>query len=977
MTTAKIEPGRNLNAMTTSARTDLAAELRSAVRGEVRFDSYSRALYSQDASIYSMEPAGVVLPKSVEDVQAVIEICNRNGVKVLSRGGGTGLSGQTVQEGAVVIDYTKYMHDVIEVNPEERWVRAQTGITLTELNRQIRSHGLMFTPDPSTASRATVGGAMGNNSCGAHSIIYGKTVDHVLAQDVVLSDGSLASFESVSGAGLEAKLRTGGLEGEIYRAVRDVAARAAPLVEERFPKVLRRVGGYNLDRVNDPDAVNLAQLMVGSEGTLAAVTSARLNLVPIPEYPGLAILHSAGLDEAMEATVATLEHDPSAVEHIGAIIITQARRHISFSRDLEFLQGDPTDILVVEFNGESEAEIAGKLDRLEQDMARKELGFAITRLQSPADQAKVWSMRENGLGLMNNIEGSAKPLPFVEDTAVDPARLPEYVRRFQQIIRNSGTEAGYYGHASVGCMHIRPLIDIKTREGMDRLYKIADEVTDLVKEFGGSMTGEHGDGIVRGFWSEKMFGPELVENFREVKRAFDPNGIMNPGKVFDTPHLLENLRFGDEYDTHEIETRLDFSREGGFAGAIEMCNGVGACRKLNMGAMCPSYMATREEEHTTRGRANVLRAAISGKFPIDQLTSRRTFEVLDLCLECKSCKAECPSNVDMAKIKYEFLYQYYKTHRVPLRSKLIANIHKISAQTAPIAAVANAVNGSAPVRWLLDKVVGLSSDRPAPKVVRKTFQKWFFGRPARTGKAPRGQIVLFHDTFMNFNYPTIGIAATDLLEALGYEVIVLKDRKCCGRPMISKGFLDMAGANARHNVDLLYEYVQRGVKIAGCESSCVMTIKDEYPDLLGGEEKARAVADNTVMLEEVIAECLGDDGPQLEFTDLPKKVQFLGHCHQRALTGLSSSLTALNLPPNYEVTDIPAGCCGMAGSFGYEKEHVEVSMAAGEERFFPHVRNNPDAEVCVTGISCREQTRFGTGRTARHLVEVLADALKK
>jgi FAD/FMN-containing dehydrogenase/NAD-dependent dihydropyrimidine dehydrogenase PreA subunit len=527
---------------------------------------------------------------------------------------------------------------------------------------------------------------MGNNSCGAHSIIYGKTVDHVLGQDVVLSDGSIANFENVAGSALEAKLRIDGLEGDIYRTVREVAASAAPLVEANFPKVLRRVGGYNLDLVNDPGGVNLAQLMVGSEGTLAAVTAARLNLVKIPKHAGLAVLHFASLDESMEATVATLAHNPSAVEHIGAIIITQARRQIQVSRNLGFLQGEPTDILVVEFNGESQADIADKLDKLEQDMNRKELGFAMTRLNTPAEMAQVWSMRENGLGLMNNIEGTAKPLPFVEDTAVAPEKLPEYVRRFQQIIRNSGTEAGYYGHASVGCMHIRPLIDIKTREGMDRLYKISDEVSDLLKEFGGSMTGEHGDGIVRGFWTEKMFGSELVENFREVKRAFDPNTIMNPGKIFDTPHLLDNLRFGDEYKTNDIETRLDFSREGGFAAAVEMCNGVGACRKLNMGAMCPSYMATREETHTTRGRANVLRAALSGKFPVDQLTSKATLDVLDLCLECKSCKAECPSNVDMAKIKYEFLHQYYKTNKVPRRSKMVADIHKTNAKMAPIKA---------------------------------------------------------------------------------------------------------------------------------------------------------------------------------------------------------------------------------------------------------------------------------------------------
>ncbi|MFW6195201.1 MAG: FAD-binding and (Fe-S)-binding domain-containing protein, partial [Chloroflexota bacterium] len=961
--------------MTTTAATDLENELRSVIQGEVRFDAYSRALYSQDASIYQMEPAGVVLPRSQEDVQAVMELCHRHGVKVLSRGGGTGLSGQTVSEGAVVIDYTKYMHNLLEVNREERWARTQPGITLTELNRQLRPHGLMFTPDPSTANRATVGGALGNNSCGAHSIVYGKTVDHVRAMDVVLSDGTRTEFQELTGQALDAKKRLPGLEGEIYREVARLGPESQPLVEKYFPKILRRVGGYNLDRVPTPDGLDLTQLMVGSEGTLGAVTAARLNLVPIPQHVGLAVLHFGSLDESMEATVATLEHGPSAVEHIGAIIIQQARRQLSFSRNIDFLQGDPTDILVVEFAADSMEEIEHKLERLEQDMRRRELGFAVTRLTNPAEQSKVWSMRSAGLGLMNNVEGSAKPLPFVEDTAVDPAKLPEYVRRFDQIVRANGTEAGYYGHASVGCLHVRPLIDIKTREGMERLYKIADEISDLVKEFGGSMTGEHGDGIVRGFWSEKMFGPELVGKFREVKRAFDPQGIMNPGKVFDTPHLLDNLRYGDEYRAQPVNTRMDFAKEGGFAGAIEMCNGVGACRKLNSGAMCPSYMATREEEHTTRGRANALRAAMSGSIPMEQLTSKRMFDVLDLCLECKSCKAECPSNVDMAKIKYEFLYQYYQQHSVPLRSRMVANIHRLNALAAPMAPLANAVNRSAPVRWMLDKVVGFDYQRPMPPVTRSTFEKWFFRRGASSASAPRGQVVLFHDTFMNFNYPSIGIAATDLLEAFGYEVVVLKDRKCCGRPMVSKGLLDKAGKNARHNVDLLQEYVERGLKVAGCESSCVMAIRDEYPDLLGGDEKARAVADNTVMVEDLIAEAMEDGGPQAEFTDLAKKVAFLGHCHQRALTGTANSVRALSLPPNYEVTEIPAGCCGMAGSFGYEKEHVAVSQGAAEDRFLPFVRSaSPDTEVTVTGVSCREQTGFGSNRRARHLVEVLADA---
>ncbi|MBI2965743.1 MAG: FAD-binding protein [Chloroflexi bacterium] len=957
-------------------RAELQRALERAVSGEVRFDPYSRALYSTDASIYRIEPIGVVLPRNADDVQAVIEVCHRDGVWVLPRGGGTSLSGQTVNH-AIVLDFSKYMHDVLEIKPDEGWVRTQPGITLDELNRQVRPHELFFTPDPSTSSRANVGGAIGNNSCGANSIRYGRTVDHVLEQDVVLSDGSRALFKKVTGRETEAKLSAAGLEGSIYRSVRQIAQDSRDEADRRFPKILRRNGGYNIDRVLRGDAMDLTQIMVGSEGTLAAVTSPKLHLERIPKTKGLAVVHFNGIIEAMEATVATLEEKPTAVEHIGSMIIKEARRSLGFARNLGFLQGEPQDILVVEFSGETEAEVVAALDRLENRLRRQRLGYATTRLLSPAGQRQVWNMRQAGLGLMMNVPGPAKPLPFVEDTAVAPEKLPEYVRRFDEIMKKHGNEAGYYGHASVGCLHIRPVIDIKTRDGMEKLQAIAGDVADLVLEFGGAMTAEHGDGIVRGYWTEKMFGPKLTQAFRDVKAAFDPAGIMNPGKVFDTPHLLSNLRYDDRYRTQPLQTRLSFRKEGGFAGAVEMCNGVGACRKFNAGAMCPSFMATREEEHSTRGRANALRAALSGALPLDELHSTRMFQVLDLCLECKSCKSECPSGVDMAKIKYEFLDGYYRSHRLPLRSRMVAGIHRLNALTSPIAPVANLVNRSVPVRMLLDAFVGFDYHRPMPPVVRRTFQRWWDGH-VPTARGSRGEVVLFHDTFMNFNYPSIGIAATRLLEALGYDVVVLRDRRCCGRPMVSKGLLDKAAANARHNVDLLYPYVERGVPVVGCESSCVMAIKDEYADLLD-DDRSRAVAAGTTMIEELIAKTAGDGGGQIEFkNDLKRDVAFLGHCHQRALTGTVASLKALRLPPGYRVSEINAGCCGMAGSFGYEKEHVGVSLGVGEDRFFPFVRAaSPETQIAVTGVSCREQTQFGTGRKARHLVEVLADALKE
>ena len=952
---------------------ELEHDLKRAVAGEVRFDSYSREMYATDGSIYRIVPLGVVLPRDADDVSAAIATAARHGAPVLPRGGGTGLAGQTVNQ-AVVIDFSKYMHDVLELNVEEKWVRAQPGISIGEMNRRLAPTGLHFTPDPSTANRANIGGAIGNNSCGAHSIVYGKTVDHVLDLDVALSDGTRALFNRVEPAGLESRMAGDGLEAAIYRGVQEIAEVARNEVARRFPKIMRRVGGYNLDLVQDTADYNLARIVVGSEGTLAAVTSARLNLVPVPSNKGLAVLHFSSIDEAMEATVATLEESPDAVEHIGDMIIRQARQSLGFARNIGFLQGEPSDILVVEFSGESEDETRDKLQKLRDRMRRNGLSFAITELVDPAAQRQVWNMREAGLGLLMNVPGDAKPLPFVEDTAVSPEKLPEYVRRFDEIVRRHGTEAGYYGHASVGCLHIRPVVNLKRRDGVEKMYSIASEVSDLVLEFGGAMSAEHGDGLVRSEWNEKMFGPELYKAFREVKAAFDPDGIMNPGKIVDAPPMTQNLRYGETYRTSPIETRFDWSGDLGFAGAVEKCNGVGACRKINSGAMCPSYMATREEEHSTRGRANALRAALSGALPSDQIDSDRMFDVLDLCLECKSCKSECPSNVDMAKIKYEFLNTYYKRHRRPIRSRMVGDIHRLNTILQPLAPVANALSGSGPSRWLGDALLGMDRRRRFPKLSRRTFESWFRSRrPDTTGS--RGVAVLFHDTFTNFNHPRAGVAATRLLESLGFEVKIT-DRKCCGRPMISKGMIDKAAANARHNIDVLYPFVESGARIVGWEASCLFALKDEYPDLFPDDPRARAVADAAAMIETILMETAGDGGQQIEWSDRKARVAAQVHCHERALVGTGDAEAALNLPSGYSAEIIDAGCCGMAGSFGFEKEHYDMSMQIGEDRLFPFVRSAPSGvEIAVTGVSCHQQIADGTGRDARYLVEVLADAL--
>ena len=976
---------------------ELAGELRKRVTGEVRFDPYSRALYSTDASIYQMEPVGVVIPRNAEDVLAVMEVAGRNKVPVLPRCGGTSLAGQAVNH-AIVMDFSKYMRDVLEVNPEERWARVQPGIVLDHLNAELATHGLQYAPDPTTSNRACVGGGVGNNTCGSHSVIYGKTLDHVLEVQTVLSDGSQARFRQLGGEELESRLSGTGLESEIYRRVRDIAHENREEIVARYPNIMRRVSGYNLDDFMGDGPVNMARMVVGSEGTLCVVTEAKVNLVPVPARKGLAVLHFRDIVEACEATWELLAHNPAAVELIGRMILDRCRTSLGFARLLSFVEGEPDALLVVEVNGDSDGEVRSKLDALKADVERKGLGYACVNLVEPGDQANVWALRSAGLGLLMSTKGDSKPLPYVEDTAVDPRSLGEYVRRFDEIVKAHGTTAGYYGHASVGCLHIRPLVDVKNSDGVDRMESIASDISDLVLEYGGSLSGEHGDGIVRGVWNEKMFGPQIYQAFRDVKRAWDPDGIMNPGKIIDCPPMTENLRFGPGYSAETLDTKLDFSEDLGFGNLVEMCNGMGACRKTT-GTMCPSYMVTKEEEHSTRGRANLLRAVLSGALPPRELTGKRLYDAMDLCLECKGCKAECQTGVDMAKLKYEFLDRYHRARGLPLRARIFANINTLSRIGSRIAPLSNWAASNPLGKRLLHAFLGIHSKRSLPTLARTTFPEWFASREALTpGPSPSGRgvaegrgegkpVLLFNDTFMNYNYPQVGRAAVEVLERAGFAVELASPTGgsgtgavCCGRPMISKGLLDKARANARRNVEVLYPYVRRGVPIIGCEPSCLLTLRDEYPDLLPeGEERdrAREVAANSYLMEEFLAMLQDQGALNLEFADVSdKKLLFHGHCHQKALVGTGPSMAALKLA-GYQVEEVNSGCCGMAGSFGFEAEHYDISMEIGRLRLFPAVEaKGAEWDLAVTGVSCRQQVEHGTGRQARHVVEHLRDALR-
>ncbi len=976
------------NRIRASERRELEQELRQRVSGEVRFDPFSRVLYSTDASIYQMEPVGVVIPRSAADVQAVVEVARANGVPVLPRAGGTSLAGQTVNH-AIVMDFSKCLNQVVEVNREESWARVQPGIVLDQLNRELLPYGLMYAPDPTTSSRACVGGGIGNNTCGAHSVIYGKSLDHIMELDVILSDASSTHFRPLDSAELEARLSGAGLEAEIYRGVRRLAQDNDAAIRDRYPNIMRRVSGYNLDEfLTEPigpyagsansHGFNLTRMVVGSEGTLCVATEAKVNLVPRPRMTSLSVAHFHDIFQASEAVKEILNHGPSSIEIMDKNVLDRSRQSLGLGNAMSIIAPDPRTgenpgaILAIEFYGESEDELTAKMEALKQDLERRRLGYACLSLLDRAAQANVWNVRKNGLGLLMSMHGDAKPLPFVEDTAVDPETMGEFVRRFDEIVRYHGTEAAYYGHASVGCLHIRPVVSLKNQEGVNLMYAIADEISDLTREFGGSLSGEHGDGIVRGVWTEKMFGPELYQIFRELKSTWDPGGIMNPGKIIDCPPMTENLRYGPNYSAQALPARLDFSLDTDFAGAVEMCNGMGACRKLD-GTMCPSFMATREEEHSTRGRANLLRAAMSGKLPEGAMTSQRLYDALDLCLECKGCRAECESGVDMAKLKYEFLDNYYKTNGLPRRNKVFGDIARLSKWGSRFAPFSNLAAASPLGKLLSGSLLGIHPNRKAPKFVRQTFPQWFRSR-REPRPAAAGTVVLLNDTYMNYNYPEIGQAAVALLEAAGYKV-ELADAACCGRPMISKGMMDMAKSNASRNVSLLHAYAGNGVPIIGCEPSCLLTLRDEYPQLVPGPQ-ARAVAGQAFLIDEFLAKLKAEGSLNIEFKDTAKQILFHAHCHQRSLAGTASSLNALRLAPAYRVELTNAGCCGMAGSFGYEKEHYDLSMTIGSQYLFPQVNaKGEDWEVAVMGVSCRQQIEHGTGRRARHLAEVLAEAL--
>src|SRR2546426_1022914 len=804
-----------------------------------------------------------------------------------ARGGGTSLTGQTVNR-ALVLDFSQHMNTVLEVNTEELWARVQPGLVQDELNHHVRPAGLLFGPDTSTSNRATLGGMIGNNSGGSHSIAYGLTVEHVLELDALLADGTRVRFGTVTPAEFEAKARLDGAEGRIYRELAAIRAEYAEEIRRRYPKHWRRVAGYNLNELvkTGDGPLNVARVLVGSEGTLLTVLEAKVRLVRRPKTTALDVIHYASIQDALESSQSILETGPYAVELTDKLILDLARDNIEQRARMAFVQGDPGAILIVEYAGETDAEVRSNVEALEARRARERFGYAAHVAHDPAEQQSIWKLRKAGLGLLLGMKGDKKPIAFVEDTCVDPRHLKDFVPRFADVFAKHDTRGAYYGHCSVGCLHIRPVIDLKTPRGLEQVKAIADEITDLVLEFGGTISSEHGDGRARSPFLERMYGPTLMQAFRRLKQAFDPENRMNPGNIVDSPGIIENLRYGVSYKTWEPKTLLDFSGQGGFAAAVEMCNGVGVCRKKLDGTMCPSYMATKDEEHSTRGRANALRAVLSGRLPASEFTGKRLYEVMDLCLECKGCKAECPANVDMAKLKYEFLYHYYQANGLPLRNRLFGRVARWSALGARTPRLSNAINALTPVRWLLDKTVGIDRRRPLPALALETFEDWFRRRtPPAT--APRG----------------------------------------------------------------------------------------EWVDLVRTDD-ARVVGEQSLLLEQFLLR-ERERGLTLPFPARGRKALLHGHCHQKAMVGTAPTVAALTWA-GYDVSEVDSGCCGMAGSFGFEREHYDISVALGNRRLAPAVKAVPaDTTVVAPGISCRQQIEHLAGRRAKHPAEAVWEALAR
>lgn len=970
--------------------TDPFFALKQSLDGDVFTDQVQKVIYATDASSYREIPQAVTRPRNREDIRRIIDFARETGTSVIPRAGGTSLAGQVVGPG-IIADISKYLNKTGELNIEERWIEVEPGVVLAELNQYLAKHGLQFAPETSTANRCCIGGMLGNNSCGLHSLIYGSTREHILEVEGILSDGSDITFKALTTEEFEAKCSGNPelLETKIYRNIQETLADAfnQQQIRNEFPdpKVTRRNNGYALDVLLDTDpftnngkSFNFCKLLAGSEGTLVFVTKIKLNLVPLPpRFQGLVCAHFSTLENAFYGNIAALKHKPDAIELTDDIILNCTLENIDQRKNRFFIEGNPKAILTIEFSADSEEEIQEKARKLEEDLRREGYGYHFPLFTDKESIKKIWELRKAGLGLLSNIPGDKRNVTVIEDTAVAPDYLPDYIREFDRIIARYGLTCVYYGHIATGELHLRPLLNLKDPEDVKIYHELARKVAELVKKFRGSLSGEHGDGRLRGEFIPLMLGQHNYELIRKLKYTWDPQNILNPGKIVDTPPITKDLRLLMGQPLFKASTLFDYAPHGDLLRSVEMCNGSGDCRKSNLigGSMCPSYMATRDEDKSTRARANVLREYLTRPKKANVFDSKEVLQVLDLCLSCKACKSECPSNIDMAKFKAEFLQQYYDQHGFPIRSLLIAYLPRINKLGMVFRPIANLLTGSV----LFKKAIGFAPERKIPELSKLSLRKWY-RKPIQLEKNKIGKVYLFADEFTNYNESHIGIKAILLLNKLGYEVIIPKHQES-GRTFLSKGLLRKARQIATFNVSQLSGIITEETPLIGIEPSSILTFRDEYPELVEKplQEKARSLAKNALMLEEFLVREMDRGHIRSEqFTHETKTIKLHGHCQQKAVASTLPTRKILGLPANYTVQEIKSGCCGMAGSFGYEKEHYQLSMQIGELDLFPAVRKATSEEIITApGTSCRHHMEEGTGRKAVHPVEVLWDAVLK
>ncbi len=964
-------------------------KLSTQLQGELYDDTTMRTLYATDASAYREMPLAVAIPKTKDDIEVLIQFAKENKTNLIPRTAGTSLAGQVVGNG-IIVDVSKHFTKIIELNENASWVRVQPGVIRDELNLFLRPYGLYFGPETSTANRAMIGGMVGNNSCGSNSVIYRSTREHLLEVTAFLSDGTEVVFKALSLDDFHTKCELTTLEGAIYKSMRSMLSNYDNQVEIRkeFPKksVERRNTGYAIDVLVDMapftaggDDFNFCSLIAGSEGTLAFITEIKLHLNPLPEKEiGLLCVHFNSIDEALRANLIGLKYNPSASELIDHYILECTKENIEQSKNRFFVQGDPGAILVIEFTKATRAEITDLTNQVEADMRAVNLGYHFPVLFG-ADTKKIWTLRKAGLGLLGNLPGDEKAVPVIEDTAVDVADLPNYIRDFNEILVKHNLHAVHYAHAGSGEIHLRPIINLKTVEGNELFRTIAQEVATLVKKYQGSLSGEHGDGRLRGEFIKQMIGEKNYALLKTVKYTWDADNIFNPNKIVDTPPMNSMLRYTPGQFTPEFKSIFRFHQQDILQHA-EQCNGSGDCRKTHLsgGTMCPSFMASKNEKDTTRARANILREFLTSSDKLNRFDHKEIYEVMDLCLSCKACKSECPSNVDVAKLKAEFLQQYYDANGVPFRSKLIANFTTAAKLASLFPSLYNFVISNAITGSMIKILSGFAIKRSLPKISEVSLEKWFQKNYTSSNTKGNKKVYLFCDEFTNYNDAAIGMKGVLLLEKLGYEVLLPKQVES-GRAWLSKGLLRKAKQIANQNIELLGGIVTSAIPLIGIEPSAILTFRDEYPDLADEHNlaSAKALARNTFLIDEFIANEISKGNIQKEtFTKNVKLIKLHGHCQQKAIASVAATQTILSFPENYKVEVIPSGCCGMAGSFGYEKEHYDLSMQIGELVLLPAVRNQlSDTIIAAPGTSCRHQIKDGAQKIALHPVEILFEAL--